>query len=171
LEELSSVIQTKAASSPTLEELKYMIKSSREERYLNSREAHFITKILDFRKKTVKEIMTPRIKIESIRDSHKVGKIILKRFTHSRIPVCGEREDEIVGILYIKDLLSHSKNKENIIADIAREPFFVPETMKINTLFSQFQTKRIHMGVVVDEYGGLSGVVTLDDILESVLAM
>jgi len=171
LEGFSSIIRTKASSSLTLEELRWMIESSKEEGYLNSSEAHFIAKILDFRKKTVKEIMTPRIKMESIRNSYKVGEIISKKFIHSRIPVYREKEDEIVGILYIKDLLLHSKDKESIIADIIREPFFVPETMKIDTLFSQFQNKRIHMAVAVDEYGGLSGVVTLDDILESVLAM
>ncbi|HID93131.1 MAG TPA: HlyC/CorC family transporter [bacterium (Candidatus Stahlbacteria)] len=171
LEGLSSIIRAKASSSLTLEELRWMIESSKEEGYLNSREAHFIAKILDFRKKTVKEIMTPRIKMEAISDSYKVGEIISKKFVHSRIPVYREKVDEIVGILYIKDLLLHSKDKESSIVDIVREPFFVPETMKLDTLFSQFQTKRIHMAVVVDEYGGLSGIVTLDDILESVLVI
>lgn len=169
LEELSSIMKT--SGSLTLEELRWMIKSSKEEGYLNSKEAHFIARILDFRKKTVKEIMTPRIKMEAVRDLYKVSEIVSKKFTHSRIPVYKEREEEIIGILYVKDLLLRSKDKESSVADIVREPFFVPETMKINTLFSQFQTKRIHMAVVVNEYGGLSGVVTLDDILESILAV
>jgi CBS domain containing-hemolysin-like protein len=109
--------------------------------------------------------------MESVIDSYKVSEIASKKFTHSRIPVYKEKEDEIIGILYVKDLLLRSKDKESSVADILREPFFVPETMKINTLFSQFQTKIIHMAVVVNEYGGLSGVVTLDDILESILAV
>ena len=88
----------------------------------------------------------------------------------SRIPVYEQTSDHLKGILYVKDLLPHINRKEKVDwTTLIREPFFVPETKKINDLLKEFQEKKIHLAIVVDEYGGTEGIVTMEDILEEVV--
>jgi CBS domain containing-hemolysin-like protein len=89
---------------------------------------------------------------------------------YSRIPVYKENTDNVIGILYIKDLLQHlSKGKDFNWLEVIRKPFFIPENKKINDLLQEFRSMKMHLAVVVDEYGGASGVITLEDILEEIV--
>ena len=89
---------------------------------------------------------------------------------YSRIPVHGKTQDDIRGILYIKDLIPHLNRGENFRwQSLIRQPFFVPETKKIDDLLCDFQTVKVHMAVVVDEFGGVSGLITLEDIIEEIV--
>ena len=115
---------------------------------------------------TVKEIMTPRTSIFALdieeTVSENLNNIIEQGF--SRIPVYKENIDNICGILYIKDLLNIDLNKK--IGDLARKTVYVPETMGIYKMLDEFKSKQNHMAIIIDEYGGTSGIVTIEDILE-----
>lgn len=119
-----------------------------------------------------KEIMKPRLDVSAVDISlryHKLLKIILDA-GYSRIPAYRDSFDQIVGILYVKDLLPHLEKPDDFDwASLLRPAFFVPETKKINFLLQDFQKKKIHLAVVVDEYGGTSGIVTLEDIIEEIV--
>jgi gliding motility-associated protein GldE len=118
------------------------------------------------------QIMKPRMDVFAIDENlafDQVLKTILEA-GYSRIPVYSESFDDIKGILYIKDLLPHIEEKEHFKwFELLRKPYFVPENKKIDDLLKEFQTMKMHMAIVVDEYGGSSGVVTLEDILEEIV--
>jgi CBS domain containing-hemolysin-like protein len=116
--------------------------------------------------------MSPRVDLTVIDNAlsfSEVQKIIMES-GYSRIPVYNETPDTITGILYIKDLLPHlSENDTFAWEKLVRPPFFIPENKPINDLLQEFQEKKIHMAVVVDEYGGTSGIITLEDIIEEIV--
>ena len=94
----------------------------------------------------------------------------INKSVYSRIPIYKETIDNIEGILYSKDLLPHLKKKESFKwQKLVRQPLFIPETKKIDTLLKDFQEKHIHMAIVVDEYGGTSGLLTLEDVIEEIV--
>lgn len=119
-----------------------------------------------------REIMSPRVDLTAIDDTDsftQVQKVIVES-GYSRIPVYNDTPDTITGILYIKDLLPHlSETDEFDWKLLVRPPFFIPENKPINDLLQEFQEKKIHMAVVVDEYGGTSGIITLEDIIEEIV--
>jgi gliding motility-associated protein GldE len=120
----------------------------------------------------VKEIMKSRVDVTALEAETPFKKIleIIIDSGHSRIPVFEETFDNVKGILYIKDLLPHLNEKDDYDwLSLLRKPFFVPENKKINDLLKEFQDKKIHLAIVVDEYGGTSGIVTLEDILEEIV--
>ncbi|NVO03114.1 MAG: gliding motility-associated protein GldE [Bacteroidetes bacterium] len=128
--------------------------------------------IVNFGDIDVKEIMKSRLDITTIDIETKFDELlkIILDSGYSRIPVFQEQLDKIVGVLYIKDLLKYlDKDSDFKWQSLIRTPFFVPESKKINDLFKEFQEKKIHLAIVVDEYGGTSGLVTLEDILEEIL--
>ena len=119
-----------------------------------------------------REIMSPRVDITAIENTLSFGEVqkIIVESGYSRIPVYNDTPDTITGILYIKDLLPHlSESGEFNWESLVRPPFFVPENKPINDLMQEFQEKKIHMAVVVDEYGGTSGIITLEDIIEEIV--
>lgn len=128
--------------------------------------------IIRFGDETAKEIMTTRQDIEDIdiRSSYKeVLKFIVDN-NFSRIPVYQDNEDNIRGVLYIKDLLPYLDKSDNFRwQSLIRPPYFVPETKKIDDLLREFQANKVHIAIVVDEFGGTSGLVTLEDILEEIV--
>lgn len=127
--------------------------------------------IIRFGDEIVREIMTSRQDIVSldIQDSfQEVMKCIVDN-NYSRIPVCQDSQDNVRGILYIKDLLPHLDKPNFRWQTLIRSPYFVPETNKIDDLLREFQKNKVHMAIVVDEYGGTSGLVTLEDILEEIV--
>ncbi|MDW3208664.1 MAG: gliding motility-associated protein GldE [Reichenbachiella sp.] len=128
--------------------------------------------IVNFGTLSVKQIMKSRMDITAIdleTDFHELMNQINKT-GYSRIPVFKETIDKIEGILYIKDLLPHVSEEENFKwQELLRPGFFVPETKKIDTLFKDFQEKRIHIAIVVDEYGGTSGLITMEDVIEEIV--
>ncbi len=155
----------------TLDELKAMVELSRESGTLNGDEAKMIRKLLAFQHTSVKEVMTPRTEMSCLRSGVTVKDAVesLRDISHSRIPVYGKTVDHMVGILYAKDLLPHLSRQDAPIDDYLREPYFVPEQLSTGELLSEFRTRQVHMAIVVDEYGGTSGLVTLDDLLEEMV--
>jgi len=128
--------------------------------------------IVKFGNKDVKQIMISRVDVISIDRETKFDQVlsIIHKYGFSRIPVHDGGFDNIKGTLYIKDLLPHlNKNADFKWIELIRNPFFVPENKKIDDLLKDFQKKKIHLAVVVDEYGGASGIVTLDDVLSEVV--
>ena len=128
--------------------------------------------IVNFGNKNVVEIMRSRVDVEALELKDSYSKVInlINESGYSRIPVYSGSFDNIKGILYIKDLLPHIHKKENFKwQTIIRPPFYVPETKKIDDLLEEFQKNKVHMAIVVDEYGGSSGIVTLEDILEEIV--
>ncbi|RLD65760.1 MAG: hemolysin [Bacteroidetes bacterium] len=117
------------------------------------------------------EIMKPRVDVIAFDISTSYSKLIekIKKHNYSRIPVFVETFDNVKGILYIKDLLPHYHKTTFHWQSLLRPPYFVPESKKINDLLLDFQSKKIHMAIVIDEYGGTSGIVTLEDVLEEIV--
>jgi putative hemolysin len=128
--------------------------------------------IVKFGNINVSAIMCPRVDVTAINIQKGFGEIIPKivESGYSRIPVYSGSFDNVVGILYAKDVLPYSNNPDSFKWQaLMRPPYFVPETKKINELLKEFQIKKIHMAIVIDEYGGTSGIVTLEDILEEIV--
>ncbi|MEJ6792847.1 MAG: gliding motility-associated protein GldE [Lacinutrix sp.] len=127
--------------------------------------------IVSFGNTDTKQVMRPRLDIFALNIEQNYSEIIGEITTngYSRIPVFKDNVDTIVGILYVKDLLPHIDTKEFNWTTLLREPFFVPENKKIDDLMSEFQEKKVHLAVVVDEYGGTSGLVSLEDIIEEIV--
>jgi gliding motility-associated protein GldE len=137
-----------------------------------SEEKEILEGIVKFGNKNVAEIMKPRVDVVSldIKTSFKTVLNVIVDSGFSRIPVYVESFDNIKGILYIKDILPHSHKTDSFNwQTLIRPPFYVPETKKINSLLKEFQKSKVHLAVVVDEYGGTSGIVTLEDILEEIV--
>lgn len=127
--------------------------------------------IATFGEKEVSDIMQPRVQLFAVKISTPLDQLIelIIENGFSRIPVYEETLDEIKGILYVKDLLPHIEDKDFKWQELLRPAFFVPENKKINDLFQDFRAKKIHIAIVVDEYGGTSGLVTMEDVLEEIV--
>ncbi len=128
--------------------------------------------IVNFGNINVSAIMCPRIDVTSLDIKSEFEKVVpvIVDSGFSRIPVYSGSFDSVKGILYAKDILPYTNNPANFKwQSLLRPPYFVPETKKINDLLKEFQTKKIHMAIVIDEYGGTSGIVTLEDILEEIV--
>ncbi|MDH8701349.1 putative hemolysin [Dysgonomonadaceae bacterium PH5-43] len=137
-----------------------------------SEEKDMLEGIINLYNKTAAEIMTPRMDIASIDISDGFDKVLayVVEVEYSRIPVFENNADNIKGVLYIKDLLPYLDKKEDFEwQNLIRDAFFVPETKKIDDLLDEFRANKNHIAVVVDEYGGTSGIVTLEDILEEIV--
>ncbi len=141
----------------------------------SSGEHELIHSIVSFKSVTAREIMTPRVDIVAVSmdDSFEDLMKLINDSGHSRIPLYQDNLDEIKGIIYAKDLLPYLQNPnlKNTMSlkNIARDAFFVPSSKLINNLLHDFQEKKIHLGVVVDEYGGTAGLISLEDVLEEIV--
>ncbi len=140
---------------------------------LQPSEREMIHSIFEFRDTTVKEVMIPRMDMQAVEKEIPVQELftIIKSQGHSRIPVYNENVDDIIGILHVKDLLQINAPEKAFppLANLVREAYFVPEGKLIDELLRDFQRQRIHMAIVVDEYGGTAGLVTLEDIIEEIV--
>jgi len=138
----------------------------------NTDEQKILEGIVKFGNTNVRQIMKPRMDVVSIDqewDYSRVMEIILDS-GYSRIPVYEESFDQVRGVLYIKDLLPHIDKGQNFDwLTLLREPFFVPENKKIDDLLKEFQERKIHLAIVVDEFGGTSGIITLEDVIEEIV--
>jgi CBS domain containing-hemolysin-like protein len=157
----------------TEDELEFYITESEKEGILENGKSRMLQNIFDISEIYVKEVMVPRTDMVAIDitdpiDSY-LDKILASEF--SRIPVYEESIDKVVGILYVKDLLKYVKEDYSgfDLKKILRKPYFVPETKKIDSMLGDFQKSRNHMAIVIDEYGGVDGIVTLEDILEEIV--
>ena len=128
--------------------------------------------IVKFGETSVKQVMKARMDVIAIEHNTSFNEVlnIIMDCGHSRIPVYEDSFDKIQGLLYIKDLLPHIKEGDNFDwIKLIRNPFFVPENKKLDDLLKEFQDKKIHLAIVVDEYGGSSGIITLEDVLEEIV--
>ena len=129
--------------------------------------------VVEFRTTDVGEIMTPRTDVEGIEhtdDLHEIRKIVLES-GRSRIPVYEENIDHILGILYVKDLVAFFGEEDESfnLLSILRQPIVVPDTKPVQELLGDFQRSEVHMAVVIDEYGGTAGIVTIEDVIEEIV--
>ena len=137
-----------------------------------TKEEHKILQgIVSFGNTDTKQVMRPRIDIFALNSESKYSEIIPEIIEngYSRIPVYKETIDNVVGILYVKDLLPYIDRKQFDWTALLRDPFFVPENKKLDDLMAEFQEKKVHLAVVVDEYGGTSGLVSLEDVIEEIV--
>ncbi len=134
-------------------------------------EKHILKGLINFGNTSVRQIMKPRTEVSCVDISTDAQELLktINSGSYSRIPIYEDNFDQVKGILYIKDLLPHIHKTTNFNwRDLIRPTLFVPEHKKIDDLLQEFQDKRVHMAIVVDEYGGTSGIVTMEDILEEV---
>ena len=128
--------------------------------------------IFELKQGVVREVMVPRTDVNCVSSKAKIKDVIDLVISegHSRIPVFEGKIDNIVGVVYAKDLLKFwGKDEEAIpLERVMRQPYFIPETKRLEELLKEFKMKRVHMAIVVDEYGGLSGLVTIEDLIEEV---
>ena len=127
--------------------------------------------IVDFTETVVREVMTPRPDIVAIRADATLAQLreLFREQQYSRIPVYGENLDNIIGIVFVKDLVSLPPGTEPALAVLMRQAYFVPESKRVSELLKDLQRKQAHMAIVVDEYGGTAGLVTVEDLLEEIV--
>lgn len=156
----------------TDEELKFIVHEGKTKGVFDHTEEQLIRRALEFTDTTVRNAMTPRTEIIALdmEAGHERAVRAMTEEGYSRIPVYKENLDNIVGVIYAKDIINLLENRELIILeDILRKPYFVPDSMKIWELLKIFQKKQVHMAIVLDEFGGTAGLITLEDILEEIV--
>jgi len=156
------------------EEIQSVVDEGEREGILESHSGRMIQRVMELREEDVRAVMTPRTDIVSIQANCTLAEAReqLLEAGHSRIPVVDGSMDGIMGILYARDLLgafSQEGSGQKSLQDIVRPPFYVPETTTINTLLDRMKQERLHLAIVLDEYGGVTGLVTLEDILEEIV--
>ena len=139
---------------------------------LNEEKKDMIRGVEDLSETSVKEVMVPRIDVDFI-NINTPGQELLEKIAasgHSRFPVYADSIDNVVGILYVKDMIRcFSKNEEIALEKIIRKAFFVPESKRIDSLLREFKRRHVHIALAVDEYGGISGIVCMEDIIEEIV--
>ncbi|HHW99812.1 MAG TPA: HlyC/CorC family transporter, partial [Acholeplasmataceae bacterium] len=168
------VLSDQEASTPkvTEEELESIIDTMETEGVFDEEDAELIQSAIGLNERTVYDIMTPRVDVVAIEESMDVESIKESFFEHqfSRVPVYKEDKDNIVGILSEKDFFTALiKNEEIDLKKLVSKPIFVSESTKVNDLIKEFQKLKKHFAIVVDEYGGTSGIVTMEDALEELV--
>ena len=162
----------KKSTHPDLEkEIQQLIDAGEEKGLLSEDEGEMIQSILSFRDTVAREIMVPRTDaaIVSVDTSiQELLRLIIKK-GHSRFPVYADSSDNIIGVLHAKDLLSLWGQEDLDLKNILRAPYFIPETKKISQLLRELRDKKSHMAIVIDEYGGTAGLVTIEDIIEEII--
>jgi CBS domain containing-hemolysin-like protein len=157
----------------TEEELRLLVNVGEEEGLIEPDEREMIEGIFTFGDTLVREVMIPRVDIKAIEEGATLNDAldVVIAHGHSRIPVYHETIDQLVGILYAKDLLKGLRSGERVwrLHDLLRPPHFVPETMKVDALLKDLQTRKVHLAIVVDEYGGTAGLATIEDLLEEIV--
>lgn len=172
---LSGLPQPKEGNAAVItEEIRTVVDEGQREGIIESEARTMIHRVIELQDEDASAIMTPRtdmvcIQVDSTLDEARER---LLEAGHSRVPIIGESTDDIVGILYAKDLLKHmhaGNGQAMKLREIAREPFYVPETTGIDKLLETMKRKHVQMAIVVDEYGGVAGLVTMEDILEEIV--
>ena len=158
--------------SVTEDELKYIIDTIEEEGILEEEEKDLVQSALDFDEKTALEILTPRVDVVLIdtEDDEKAIKETILKERYSRIPVYEDNIDNIIGILHTRDYLEElSENKTPDIKELITEPHFIYKSRKLSDILADFKEKKLHIAIVTDEYGGMLGIVTMEDLLEEIV--
>ena len=164
-------VKKESEETVTEEEIRMMVDVGQENGTINDDEKEMINNVFELNDKEVSEIMIHRTEMFALEDTMSVSevskKLIEGEYRYSRIPVYNEDIDNIEGILYIKELLRANPNVK--IKKLLKDTLFIPESKRINEVFKEMQKNKIHMAIVVDEYGGTAGVVTMEDILEEIV--
>ncbi|MGC9335937.1 MAG: hemolysin family protein [Anaerolineae bacterium] len=157
----------------TEEEIKVLVDAGEEEGFIQEEEKEMIYSIFELGDTLVREVMVPRIDVVALEVATPMLDSLdtIMEAGHSRIPVFSETIDNILGVLYAKDLLPYLREGRTDVPlkSILREAYFIPETKKASELLPDLQQRRVHMAIVVDEYGGMAGLVTIEDILEEIV--
>ncbi len=151
-----------------------VIAEARENQELATDVSRILRNVLYLDQKQVMEIMVPRTDIDSVEESLSIQEVaqVINSSGHSRLPVYRENKDHIVGIVHAKDLLkvlSNQGNEHLTLQDLMREPLLIPETKNVKSMLLDFQGKKVHLAIAVDEYGGTAGLITFEDVLEEIV--
>ena len=143
-----------------------------QEQILNEEKEDMIQGVEDLSKTSVKEVMVPRIDIDFIASDITQEELFASILNsgHSRLPVYTDSIDNVIGVLYVKDIIKCMAEKKEIdLQKIVRKAYFVPETKRIDTLLREFKRRHLHIAIAIDEYGGIAGLVTMEDIIEEIV--
>jgi magnesium and cobalt transporter len=168
LERLSSLLMREPEDR---EQLRELLHGAYERNLLDSDALSIIEGALAVSDMQVRDIMVPRAQMDVVsvhEPLEKIAEFVIEA-THSRYPVIGENRDDVIGILLAKELLRHFAGQEFDLRDTLRPAVFIPEAKRLNVLLREFRASRNHMAIVVDEYGGVSGLVTIEDVLEQIV--
>jgi magnesium and cobalt transporter len=171
---LDRLVQMFSSEPKDRSELIELLREAQARNLFDSSAQAMIEGVLQVSELQVRDIMIPRSQMVVVEEEHSVQEMLptIIRSAHSRFPVIGDSRDEVVGILLAKDLLrflSDEDGEEFNINDILRPAFIVPESKRLNILLNEFRNSRSHMAIIVDEYGGVSGLVTIEDVLEQIV--
>ena len=158
------------------EEIRSVVDEGQREGLIEAEAGSMIQRVIELQNEDIGAVMTPRTDMVTLRADATIEEA-RKKFIevgHSRVPVVGDSVDDVIGLLYAKDLLTYlafdgAAARERTIRDLVREPFYVPITTGVDTVLETMKRERVHMAVVVDEYGGVAGLVTLEDVLEEIV--
>jgi magnesium and cobalt exporter, CNNM family len=156
----------------TEDELRLLVEVGEEEGVLEEEEREMIDNVFDLSDTAVREIMVPRIDMVTVEadDDIRAATEVILQGGQSRIPVYEDTIDNIIGVLYAKDLLRiYALNQQTTIRGLVRPPFFVPESKRLDDLLREMQSQRVHIAIVVDEYGSVAGLVTIEDLVEEII--
>ncbi len=156
----------------TEEEIRMMVDVGEEKGTIELNEKEMINNIFEFNDRSVSEIMVPRTEIFALDSNLAMSEAIMEiaeDYRYSRVPVYQDNIDQIIGILYVKDMLLEQKNKNTKIKNLAKDAYFVPETKDIDEVFAEMRKNKKQIAIVLDEYGGTAGLVTMEDILEEIV--
>ena len=156
----------------TEEEIRMLLMEGNAQGNIDSEESEMIRNVFEFDDISVEQICTHRVDMDCLYldEDMKEWETVIHSTRHTHYPVCKENQEDIVGVLDTKDYFRlEDKSRENIMANAMEKAYFVPDTMKANTLFQNMKKKRIYFAVLVDEYGGVSGIITLHDLMESLV--
>lgn len=154
------------------EELRMLVDASQRNGILDKMEGKLLDNVFEFSDRVVSEVMVPRQDMACIftEDSLEEAAAVVKKYGHTRYPLCEESKDNVIGLVHMRDLLNLEDNPEiNLIEQVKREILVVPEGMPISFLVQKMRLQRTHMAVVVDEFGGTAGMVTIEDLLEELV--
>jgi len=171
---LERIGQILASEPRDREELLQMLKDAQQRNLIDRDAVGMIEGVMDVSEMQVRDIMVPRSQMEVIEREASLAEFlpIIVESAHSRFPVIGENKDEVLGILLAKDLLPYAAESDSSdfnIRDLLRPAMVVPESKRLNVMLKEFQASRNHMAIVVDEYGGVAGLVTIEDVLEQIV--
>uniref|UniRef100_A0A7S3ZC95 CNNM transmembrane domain-containing protein n=1 Tax=Lotharella globosa TaxID=91324 RepID=A0A7S3ZC95_9EUKA len=176
---LLALIGIRGAKAPAVTEgeLRMVLEGAEDSGQVTDREADMVENVLQLGDTTVESVMTPLVDVVAIDQNATLFEMVelWKKHQYSRLPVYSERVDNLVGVAFTKDLLNFAEKPNPILEKLrvrhimVQPPFFVPESMITRKLLQEFQTRKFHMAVVVNEYGGVAGVVTLEDVLEEIV--
>lgn len=168
---LTKVINCLRNKPKNLQELLLILQYATSKEIIDNETLHMLEGVLNVQELRVKDAMVPKVQISFINHLMPIQEIItiIKQSGYSRFPVTSDSSDEIIGILLAKDLLGLEEAAGFNILELLRPAVFIPENKRLDTLLQDFQGKRNHMAIVVDEYGGITGLITIEDVLEQIV--